>query len=66
VLPTKESGPNKAADKEKSKDFTIGGKSAVHLANDKHGEWSALTDKQKNYAYYLSEAGMQGARMIPH
>lgn len=40
--------------------------SGVVLANNKKDAWNELSDKEKNYAYYLSEAGMQGSRMIPH
>jgi len=57
---------NKGANKEIEKDFLIGQKSSTLLAIDKKNAWNGLTDKEKNYAYYLSEAGMQGARMIPH
>ena len=36
------------------------------VSNKKDSAWQGLTDKQKNYAYYMSEAGMAGAKMIPH
>jgi len=51
---------------EKEKDFVVNHKSGAHLANDKKSAWNGLTDKEKNYAYYLIEAEIQGARMIPH
>jgi len=57
---------NKGVNQEIEKDFLIGQQSSTLLANDKKNAWNGLTDKEKNYAYYLSEAGMQGARMIPH
>jgi len=51
---------------EKGKDFMISHMSSVFLANKKEDRWNELSDKEKNYAYYLSEAGMSGARMLPH
>ena len=56
-----EAGPPK-----KEKDFVIGHLSNVYLANNKSEAWKGLTDDEKNYAYYLSEAGQAGAKMIYH
>ena len=61
-----EAGPKEHEKKFKEKDFVIGHLSKVYLANNKTAAWQGLTDEEKNYAYYLSEAGHAGAKMIYH
>lgn len=44
----------------------MGERTAIRIPNDKWKYWLELTDKEKNYAYYLSEASNAGALMVYH
>ena len=44
----------------------MGEKTGVRIPNDKFKYWVDLSDKEKNYAYYLTEASNAGALMVYH
>ena len=49
-----------------STDQYLGENTGIRIPNDKFKYWVDLSDKEKNYAYYLSEASNAGALMVYH